>query len=215
MAQIFPRWTLRVPLYVGLAAPGVVVALTWAVWYWFSPKYTDVGYRPKQPIPYSHQLHVGKLQLDCRYCHASVEKSPVSTVPPTKVCMNCHQTVKRDSALLAPLRESATTGRPLRWVRVHNLPDYAYFNHAAHVHAGVGCASCHGPIHQMEVVWLAKPLSMSWCLDCHRNPTPHLRPLQAVTDMEWVPGKDHEEFARAALQERHIAPPTDCSGCHR
>jgi len=185
------------------------------VWYYGSPKYTDVGYRPEQPVPYSHALHVGQLGLDCRYCHFSVEVSPVATVPPTQTCMNCHKIVLRDSARLAPVRESFATGRPLRWVRVHNLPDYAVFNHAAHVRAGVGCASCHGDIHRMEVVMQVQPLSMSWCLDCHRNPVPHLRPAEEVTNMEWFPPQDQAEFARRAMDERQIAPPVDCSGCHR
>jgi hypothetical protein len=215
VAQIFPRWTLDVPLYLALAAPAVAVVAVGGVWYYGSPRYTDVGYRPEQPVPYSHRLHVGQIGLDCRYCHASVETSPVSNVPPAKVCMNCHHVVKRDSPLLEPIRSSVETGLPVRWIRIHNLPDYAYFDHAAHVHAGVGCRSCHGPIQEMEVVWQAEPLSMGWCLDCHRNPGPHLRPPDAVTDMEWVPPSDHAEVVSAALEEREIAPPVDCSGCHR
>jgi hypothetical protein len=129
--------------------------------------------------------------------------------------MNCHHVIKRDSPQLEPLRASEAKGRPMRWVRVHNLPDYAYFHHAAHVRAGVGCASCHGSIHQMEQVTQVEPLSMSWCLDCHRDPAPHLRPAAEVTNMEWFPPKDHADWARQAIDERGIAPPEDCSGCHR
>ena len=144
MAQIFPKWTLKITLYLVLVGPVAATAVVGGVWYYASPWYTDVGYRPKQPVPYSHKLHVGELGLDCRYCHSSVERSAVSTVPPTAVCMNCHHLVKRDSELLEPIRESFDQGKSMRWVRVHNLPDYAYFNHSAHLRAGVGCASCHG-----------------------------------------------------------------------
>ena len=215
MAQIFPKWTLKVPLYVAAALPIAGAAAVGAVWYYGSPEYTDVGYRPVQPVPYSHKLHVGELGLDCRYCHASVEESAVSNIPPTQVCMNCHHVAARESELLAPIRKSAAQGRPMRWVRVHNLPDYAFFNHSVHVGAGVGCKSCHGPVHEMEVVTQVAPLSMSWCLDCHRNPGPNLRPLDAVTDMDWTPTGDHDAFAEQAIAERGLAPPEDCTGCHR
>jgi len=215
LAQIFPRWTNRLPLLLGLGGPLMGVLAVAFVWYYFSPSYTDVGYAPIQPVPYSHRLHVGQLGLDCRYCHASVEVSAVSNVPPTQVCMNCHGLIKRDSPLLRPIRDSLASGRPMRWKRVHMLPDYAYFNHAVHVRAGVGCVSCHGQINEMEVVWQAKPLSMSWCLDCHRDPAQSLRPRAEVTNMEWVAPKDQAEWAQQAMQERHIAPPVECSGCHR
>ncbi len=189
--------------------------LVGAVWYYGSPEYTDVGYRPQQPVAYSHKLHVGELGLDCRYCHATVETSAVATIPPTKVCMNCHNVIKRESELLAPVRESSSAGRPLHWVRVHNLPDYAYFHHAMHVRAGVGCASCHGLINEMEEVAQVEPLSMSWCLDCHRNPAPHLRPAEEVTNMDWFPPANQAELARQIIEAKNLAPPVDCSGCHR
>lgn len=215
MAQIFPKWTLKVPLYLAAALPVAGAAAVGAVWYYGSPEYTDVGYRPAQPVPYSHAFHVGELGLDCRYCHASVEESAVSNIPPTQVCMNCHHVATRESELLEPIRKSAEQGRPMRWVRIHNLPDYAFFDHSVHVGAGVGCATCHGPVHEMEVVYQAEPLSMSWCLDCHRDPGPSLRPLDAVTDMEWIPTGDHAAFAEQAIAERGLAPPEDCTGCHR
>ena len=215
MAQLFPRWLNRLPFYAAIAGPLAGALVVGGVWYYGSPKYTDVGYRPDQPVPYSHALHAGELGIDCRYCHVSVEISPVANIPPTQTCMNCHKIVARDSDLLAPIRESFDSGRPMRWVRVHNLPDYAYFNHAVHVRAGVGCISCHGSIHEMEVVMQVHPLSMSWCLDCHRNPTPHLRPTEEVTNMEWFPPKDHTELAQRAMLEKNLDPPLDCSGCHR
>ncbi len=198
-----------------MAGPLVGALAVGGVWYYGSPSYTDAGYAPVQPVPYSHALHAGELAIDCRYCHVSVETSPVANIPPTQTCMNCHKLVARDSELLAPIRESAATGRPMRWVRVHSLPGYAYFNHSAHVRAGVGCASCHGSIHEMEVVTQVEPLSMSWCLDCHRNPAPHLRPQAEVTNMTWLPSQDHAEFAQQAILDKGLKPPVDCSGCHR
>jgi len=215
LAQLFPKWLNRLPLIAALGGPLFGALAVGGVWYYGSPKYLEVGYRPVQPVPYSHALHVGQLGMDCRYCHVSVEVSAKANIPPTQTCMNCHKLVKRDSPLLAPIRDSFATGRPMRWVRVHNLPDYAYFNHAAHVRAGVGCVSCHGKIQEMEVVMQVQPLSMSWCLDCHRNPAPNLRPTEEVTNMEWFPSKDHAEFARRTIEEKHLKPPVDCSGCHR
>lgn len=215
MAQIFPKWLNQLPLVAGVAAPVLLGLATGAVWYYGSPRYTDVGYRPVQPVPYSHALHVGELGLDCRYCHFSVEASAVAVIPPTQTCMNCHKVVARESPKLGPIRDSLASGRPMRWVRVHNLPDYAYFNHAPHVRAGVGCITCHGAINKMEVVTQMEPLSMSWCLDCHRDPGRYLRPPEEVTNMEWLPPRDQAEFARRTIAERGIRPPTDCSGCHR
>ena len=185
------------------------------VWYYFSPNYTDVGYRPEQPVPFSHKLHAGELGMDCRYCHSAVEVSSHSNVPSTAVCMNCHQFIKTDSPLLEVVRESFNNQTPIEWVRVHNLPDYAYFNHAAHVRAGVGCESCHGNIAQMEVVMQSQPLSMGWCLDCHRSPQEFLRPPDKVTTMGWQADSNHEQWVKTFIENNHIAPPVDCSGCHR
>ena len=184
-------------------------------WYFGSPKYTDVGYRPVQPVAYSHKLHAGDLGLDCRYCHTMVEKSPVAGIPPTQTCMNCHSLVKVDSEKLKPVRESFETGRPIKWIRVHNLPDFAFFDHSVHLRAGVGCASCHGNVAQMEKVMQKEPLSMGWCLDCHRNPDQHLRPFNEVTNMKWTPPSNQAEFAARVIEERQLAPPKDCTGCHR
>jgi hypothetical protein len=215
LAQIFPPAANRLSLIVvGALVLGPAAAVA-GVWYYFSPRFTDVGYRPIQPVPYSHKLHAGDLRIDCRYCHASVESSTVANVPPTQVCMNCHRVVKADSPALAPIRDSAKNGTPMRWVRVHHLPDYAYFDHHAHVRAGVGCVTCHGHIEEMEVVQQAQPLSMGWCLDCHRNPQPNLRPLSEITNMTWRPPRDPEARARQLAELRSVRPPVDCSGCHR
>ena len=123
--------------------------------------------------------------------------------------------VKRDSELLEPIRRSEATGRPMRWIRVHNLPDYSFFNHSIHVNAGVGCVSCHGNIDEMEVVYQAEPLSMGWCLDCHRNPAPHLRPTEEVTNMDWIPPRNQIELAEQRIEAKQIQPPVSCTGCHR
>lgn len=215
VAQIFPRWTNSTPL-LALAAIAAVGGLAVAgVWYYFSPWYTQVGYMPRQPVPYSHKLHVGELGLDCRYCHANVERSAVASVPPTQVCMNCHRIVGRDKESLAPLRESFDTGEPMRWVRIHKVPEYAYFDHSMHLRAGVGCSTCHGDIAQMEEVHQVKPLSMGWCLDCHRNPDPYLRPRSELTNTAWRPSANQLELARQLRAENNIAPSEDCSTCHR
>ncbi len=215
MPQIFPEWTNKAPLYLvgGVAAVALVVPPL--IWYFFSPEFTDVGYRPEQPVPFSHKLHAGELALDCRYCHAQVEVSAVASVPPTQVCMNCHQLVARDSEKLAVIRDSLANNQPVEWVRVHKVPDYAFFDHSIHIRAGVGCSSCHGDIRNMEVVTLQEPLSMGWCLECHRNPEPHLRERDQITNTTWKPGKNQVAFASQVIEERQIRPPEDCTSCHR
>ncbi|HLF56786.1 MAG TPA: cytochrome c3 family protein [Thermoanaerobaculia bacterium] len=215
MAQIFPRWTHELPLLLAAAIVVAVGLLVGGVWYYFSPEYTDVGYRPVQPVAYSHKLHAGELEIDCLYCHATVDRAPAAVVPPTRVCMNCHHVVKRDSPALAAIRESSTSGRPMQWVRVHNLPDFAFFDHRPHLRAGVGCSTCHGRIDQMEVVTLARTLSMSWCLDCHRNPDPYLRLDHELTTMDWSAPKDQLESAARIKAAKRLEPPLDCTGCHR
>ena len=215
MAQIFPQSANKLPLVVALAGVVLPAAAVGFVWYYFSPRFTDVGYQPVQPVAYSHKLHAGEMQIDCRYCHASVERSAVANVPPTQTCMNCHLLVARQAESLAPIRESAKNAVPMRWLRVHKLGEYAYFNHRAHVSSGIGCVSCHGRVDEMEVVRQVEPLSMSWCLDCHRNPEPHLRPLAEITNMGWKPARDSQARARQLAGLRPVKPPVDCSGCHR
>lgn len=216
MPAIFPRWTNKAPLAIIAVLPLVGAVVVGVVWHWFSPKYTDVGYRPKQPVPFSHKLHAGELGLDCRYCHNTVESANHAAIPPTQTCMNCHVQVKKDSPKLEPIRQSYKTGEPVEWVRVHQLPDYAYFTHQSHIAAGIGCASCHGRIDNMEVVQMDQPLSMSWCLDCHRNPEPHIRPPGEVTNMFWKTPEDPAERERIKGMRKHQPqPPIHCSGCHR
>jgi hypothetical protein len=206
--QLFPRQLNSLPLVIGVALLLGGGAVTLGVWYYFSPLHTQVGYRPEQPIPYSHRLHVAQLGIDCRYCHVGVEVGAKATVPPTQTCMGCHAHVRKDSARLRALVASWESGMPVPWVRVHKLPDHAYFDHSVHVKAGVGCVECHGRVDQQEVVQLEAPLSMSWCLDCHRDPGPRLRPPSEVTNMEW---NDDQWVADATA----VNPPEHCSGCHR
>jgi hypothetical protein len=214
--QLFPRWTNKIPLILGLGAPIVLGGVTFAVWYWFSPKYTDVGYQPEQPVPFSHLLHAGQLGLDCRYCHNTVERAPHAAIPPTQTCMGCHnKLVLPESPRLAKVRVSYNTGKPIEWTRVHMLPQYSYFDHSVHLSAGVGCASCHGRIDQMRTVYQQEPLSMSWCLTCHRNPTPHLRPREEVTNMAYDVKAAGYDPAKDPTRTRALNPPQHCSGCHR
>ena len=151
--------------------------------------------------------------MDCRYCHTSVEKSQEANIPPTQTCMNCHSVVQTEKT--AKITESFNTGQPIEWVRVHMLPDYAYFNHSVHVNSNVGCASCHGRVDQMEKVMQVNPLSMSWCLDCHRNPNQHIRPLDQITNMDWKPTDNHHELVEEFIKDRNISPTEDCTSCHR
>lgn len=215
MPAIFPRWTNNVPIAIGLLAPLLGAGLIFAVWYWFSPMYTDVGYRPEQPVPYSHKLHAGELGVDCRYCHNTVEKAAHAAIPPAATCMNCHDLVKTESKRLELVRNSDKTGESIPWVRVHQLPDYVFFNHSSHVASGVGCATCHGRVDQMVTVEMKSPLSMGWCLDCHRDPKPALRPLDQVTNMAWDASTMQYDADRDANRKRKVNPPTHCSGCHR
>lgn len=222
---VFPRWTNKIRQIAGLGLGVAPLYLTAIVWYGFSPKTVDAGYMPKQPIPYSHQLHVGELGIDCKYCHNTVDKAAHAAVPSTATCMNCHSRVRAKSPKLELLRESCEwsdetrtcrdDGKPIPWVKVHDLPDYVYFNHSAHVSRGVGCVSCHGRVDQMVEVYQKEPLSMGWCLDCHRAPEQHLRPMSEVTNMTWQAPGDAVEFGTKLRAENNINPPEDCSTCHR
>lgn len=218
MSNLFPKSANKLPLqiliFVGLTA-GIVLA---GVNYYATPKYTRVGYAPQQPVPFSHALHAGQLGLDCRYCHSNVEKSGHSNIPTAQTCMNCHGTIKADSPLLAPVRESYASGNPVKWVNVHETPNYVYFNHSVHVARGVSCVECHGKINEMEVVKHDQSLSMSWCLDCHRAPEKVLRDPKLVTNLDWKhPGgaEGQAEQGKKFVHDWNVQPPQSCSGCHR
>jgi hypothetical protein len=171
----------------------------------------------EQPVPFSHEHHVNGLGLDCRYCHTSVTESPFAGIPPTKTCMTCHSKIWTNAELLAPVRESFATQVPIQWVRVHDLPDYVYFDHSIHVAKGVGCEECHGHVEQMPLMRKVASLQMSWCLECHRAPESHLRPREEVFNMTWQPPEDREALGRKLVAEYHIQKEqlTNCSICHR
>ena len=220
MAFVFPKWTNRLPGMIGVAVLLMSTAVVGGIWYYFSPKYTRVGYRPVQPVAFSHAIHVEQVGMDCRYCHNAVEKSWYSNVPATAICINCHGT-KNGNILgadpkLALVQDSDKTGRPIPWVQIHKVPDYVYFNHAVHVNRGVSCVHCHGRIDQMEEAYHAQPLSMTFCLDCHRNPAPNLRPGDKLTDLAWNPA-DHlpKDWGKEAVRDWRINASQNCSACHR
>lgn len=212
---LFPKWLDRTRPLVGLLLFVGPLYLVAGVYFAGSPRTTDAGYCPRQPVPFSHASHAGQLGLDCRYCHTTVEYAAFAALPTAAVCMNCHGLIAADSERLLPVRESRITGRPVRWVRVHDLPDFVYFDHSAHVSRGVSCVSCHGRVDRMEQVTQVETLSMGWCLDCHRNPEPHLRPVEFVTDLGWVAAEDPLLLGRRLKEENNINPSVDCSTCHR
>jgi hypothetical protein len=196
-----------------------------------SPYITYEGVRRPQPVPFSHQHHVGGLGIDCRYCHTSVETSNFAGIPPTKTCMNCHSQMWTGAGMLEPVRESYRTGKSLVWTRVNDLPDYVYFNHSIHINKGVGCNTCHGPVDRMPLMYNAQSLRMEWCLDCHRAPDKYLRPRDQVFNMRYeqpttekpvtVDGKeymDQRSLGVDLIQKyklRTVADITSCSTCHR
>jgi hypothetical protein len=214
MAALFPPWAntattlvlgaVVVALAGGLAAPMIYARMPYA---------THEGDPVVQPIPFDHRHHVRDDGIDCLYCHEAAERSAFAGVPPSDRCLGCHNQLWNDSALIAPLRASVATGEPIRWRRVHALPDFVYFDHSIHVTRGIGCVSCHGRVDQMAAVYQVHPLTMDWCLDCHRDPTPHLRPRDQVTRMDdaVAPPARTAELARQ-YQTRRL---THCSTCHR
>jgi hypothetical protein len=217
MSNIFPQSANKLPLQIIVYLVVLSGVLTAGATYYMTPKYTRVGYAPVQPVPYSHALHAGQLGLDCRYCHSNVEKSPVANLPTAQTCLNCHNQVKKDSPLLAVVRHSFETGDPVPWVKVHQTPDFVFFNHAIHVNRGVSCWECHGQINEMDVVTHVQPLSMGFCLDCHRDPAPRLRPRDQITNLDWRPASEAAQrvIGQKLIHDGNIRPPQSCSGCHR
>ncbi len=214
---IFPEWTDTFKKWLGVMIAGGPVYVIALVAYAKSPETMRIGYKPVQPVPYSHALHAGELGIDCRYCHNTVDKSDHAGLPAVQTCMNCHKTVLPDSPKLEPLRaawkDPANPNKEvksLEWVRVHDLPDYAYFSHQAHVNRGVGCETCHGRVDLMKEVYQKAPLTMAWCLDCHRDPDKNLREPAYVTKMGYSTSHGSE-----IRKKYNLNPSTDCSTCHR
>ena len=223
MSDVFPRWTNRLPgqIIFGLLLIGGVV--TAGLTYYFTPKYTRVGYQPTQPVPFSHSIHVQQLGLDCRYCHDGVEKSWYSNVPAADTCMNCHSAVRANDPKLESVRASyKDQNKPVEWVQIHKLPDYVYFNHSVHVNRGVSCVECHGRVDQMDEVRHEKHFSMTFCLDCHRelspengDPKKRLRPLDKITDLAYDRSSDPANKDTDFVKKWHVKTSENCSACHR
>jgi hypothetical protein len=219
MAQIFHRSTNTISRLSIFGALFLVLGLLWLLAAINRSSYVTEQYVARaQPVPFSHDHHVGGLGIDCRYCHTSVEVSSFAGIPATAVCMNCHSQIWSTSEVLAPVRESFRTNTPIRWTRVHNLADFAYFNHSIHVRKGVGCSTCHGPVDRMQLMWQAASLQMEWCLECHRQPERFLRPRDQVFNMNWQPDGDQIALGRQLMKEYNVkstALLTSCSTCHR
>ena len=211
MAQIFhpsSNTLARLSIFGGAFVALGALVLTYMVIR--SPYQTDVHVVKAQPVPFSHEHHANGLGIDCRYCHSSVEESPFAGMPPTYTCMSCHSQVWTDSAMLAPVRESLALDEPIAWNRVHDIPDYAYFNHAIHVKKGVGCYSCHGRVNRMPLAWKEESMTMGWCLECHRNPEEHLRPRDEIYNLDWSIESDQHGLI-AMFREAAAASPGDAS----
>ncbi len=218
MAQIFHRSANQIAkgsIILGVLAVGVLTYVVAGVQ--LSSYITDAGVVQEQPVPFSHEHHVRGLGIDCRYCHTSAEKSSFAGVPPTKTCMTCHSQVWTNAELLAPVRSSWASGKPIEWVRVNNLPNFVYFNHSIHVAKGVGCTTCHGQVDRMPLTWRHATLQMKWCLECHRDPAAFVRPRDEVFNMDWTPPADQHAQGEKLVAEYGIRTRqlTNCSVCHR
>ena len=219
MAQIFHRSTnilSRLSILMALAFVGCVIGLVMGVER--SSYKTNEGVVYEQPVKFSHDHHTAALGIDCRYCHTSVEESAFANIPSTEVCMNCHKLIWNDSPMLEPVRASFRDNKPLEWNRVHDLPDFVYFDHSIHVAKGVGCETCHGPVNEMPLLARGASLQMAWCLDCHRNPEKFVRPPEEVFNMDWERPHDDPDYGAKLVEEAGIADERrlmSCSTCHR
>jgi hypothetical protein len=216
MAQIFHHSTNSLSKFSVFGALFLVGGGLWLLLEINRSSYVTRAHEARsQPVPFSHAHHVGGLGVDCRYCHTSVDKAAYAGIPPTKTCMNCHSQIWSNSPTLEPVRASFRTDKSIEWTRVHDLPDFVYFNHSAHVNKGVGCSTCHGRVDQMPLMWQEKSLQMEWCLDCHRHPERYVRPKARVFDVDWEPPAEQEEKGRELVKEYNIHTRTACSTCHR
>ena len=219
MPQIFHHGANSLARMTIFGALFVLAFVGWAWAQFFSGSFNTRQNEPReQPVPFSHQHHVGGLGIDCRYCHTSVETSSFAGIPATSICMNCHRQIWNTAPALEPVRESYRTGQSIMWTRVHNLPDFVYFNHSIHVNKGVGCETCHGRVDQMPLMWQAATLQMSWCLDCHRQPERYVRPRDQVYTMGYKPAENQETLGKRLVAEYKIQDQrtlTSCYTCHR
>lgn len=203
----------RVVLFVLLVGStgGILGFMVWARTPYGTRQFDPVA----QPVQFDHRHHVVDDGIDCRYCHTTVDRGPSAGIPPTELCLNCHAQVWNKSPLLDRVRESYFTRKPIPWVRVHRVPDFVYFNHAIHVNKGIGCASCHGRVDQMAAIEQVAPLTMGWCLDCHRNPEPHLRPPDQITSTTWRPSDAPPGLGKELMKRYDVHTRTSCTTCHR
>jgi Cytochrome c7 and related cytochrome c len=216
MPQIFHRSTNSLSKFSVFGALFLVCGLVWVILEVNRSSYVTRAHEARpQPVPFSHAHHVGGLGVDCRYCHTSVERAAYAGLPPTKTCMNCHSQIWSQSPTLEPVRASFRSDKSIEWTRVHDLPDFVYFNHSAHVNKGVGCSTCHGRVDQMPLMWQEKSLQMEWCLDCHRHPERYVRPKGEVFNIAWEAPADQEEKGRELVKQYKIHTRTACSTCHR
>jgi len=217
MSKIFPKSANALPLQIVVFITILAGVVTAATTYYSTPKYLRVGYQPVQPVPFDHALHAGNLGIDCRYCHVGVEKSGTSSVPTAQTCMNCHATIKPNSPLLEPVRQSFASGQPVPWVKIHQTPDYVFFNHSVHVNRGMSCVECHGKVNEMTTVFHAKSHSMGFCLDCHRDPASYVRDPKDVFNLnsKTLAEQGRLEEAHKLISDWKVKPPQSCSGCHR
>lgn len=216
MASLFrPRHNTMARLSLLLLALGAGGGIGGLLFYVRSPLARGMQDPIEQPVQFDHRHHTRDEGIDCRFCHNAVDRSPHAGVPDTQLCMNCHSQIWNQSPLLEPVRRSYIEGRPVIWKKVNDVPDYVYFNHAIHVNKGVGCVTCHGRVDLMAAVQKAETMTMAWCLDCHRDPAPRLRPVEEVTNMEWKPEGDPAGLGEALKEKNQVHTRTSCTTCHR
>lgn len=217
MNRLYPPWANSLFwIGTGIVVVGVLSIPIGLMVYVRTPYITNVRKAVEQPIQFDHRHHVLDDAIDCLYCHHLADRSDWAGVPSTEVCLGCHGQIWHDAPLLEPLRESFFYDQPIRWNRVHGTPDFTFFSHQIHIHRGVGCSSCHGRVDEMAVVFATQSLQMHWCLDCHREPERYLRPPDKITDMDWNPPPLEQRRIGLEIKERlRIAPPTNCTACHR
>jgi cytochrome c7-like protein len=216
MAQIFHPSTNTISRVSIFGAVFILAALLWLLAAINrSPYVTQAEVVRTQPVPFSHKHHVQGLGLDCRYCHTTVEEAAFAGIPPTKTCMTCHTQIWAESPMLEPVRDSYRTGKPLLWTRVHDLPDFSYFDHSIHVKQGIGCETCHGRVDTMPLTWQVHSLQMEWCLECHRAPERFVRPREQVFQMGWEASPSQAVLGQQLAREYHLQKLTNCSVCHR
>ncbi len=216
--QVFQRSTNTLSRLSIFGSVFVIAAATYGLALINRSSYvTQAQVARQQPVPFSHRHHAGELGIDCRYCHTSVERTAYAGIPPTQTCMNCHSQIWSNSPTLEPVRASFRNDTSIPWVKVHDLPDFVYFNHSIHVAKGIGCATCHGQVDRMNFTWQENSLQMEWCLDCHRQPEKYIRPKSEVFNMRWQPPVNQLEAGRELLKTNgvNVAQLTNCSVCHR